>query len=91
MDRIQGVTDSITTSGCLSRELARHFGDESSVPQDRCGSCQYCLTGIAVQFSRGGDRKRSHRQHKIQSDPGSYSGARRPKVSRKGWLWAPES
>jgi len=29
----------------------------------------------------------SHRRHKIQSDPGSYSGARRPKISRKGWLW----
>ena len=57
MDHIQGVIDFITTSGCLSRELAHHFSDESSVPQDGCGSCQYCLTGISVQFSRGGDCK----------------------------------
>jgi RecQ family ATP-dependent DNA helicase len=57
MVRVQGVIDFITTSGCLSRELARHFGDESTVPKNGCGSCQYCLTGIAVRFSRGGDRK----------------------------------
>ena len=38
IDRIQRVIDFITTSGCLSRGLARHFGNESSVPQDGCGS-----------------------------------------------------
>jgi hypothetical protein len=54
---IQGVIDFITTSSCLSHELARHSGDESSVLRDGCGSCQYCLTGIAAQFSRGDDRK----------------------------------
>ena len=57
MERIQGVIDFVTTGGCLSRELASHFGDESSVPEDGCGNCQYCVTGAAVQFSRGGNRK----------------------------------
>ena len=57
MERIQRVIDFITTSSCLSRELARHFGDEPSVPKDGCGNCQYCLTGAAVRFSRGGTRK----------------------------------
>jgi len=53
------VRDFITISGCLSRELARHFGDESSVPQDRCGNCQYCLTGVAVQFTNSEPVKKS--------------------------------
>jgi hypothetical protein len=60
IDRIQGVIDFITTSGCLSRGLVRHFGDESSVPQDRCGSCQYCLTGVAVQFVNSEPVKKSN-------------------------------
>jgi hypothetical protein len=34
VDRIQGVIDFITTSGCLSHELARHLGDESTVPKN---------------------------------------------------------
>jgi hypothetical protein len=57
MKRIQAVIKFVTASRCLSRELARHFGDESSVPKDGCANCQYCLTGIAVQFSKGGLRK----------------------------------
>jgi len=59
MDSIQGVIDFITTSGCLSHGLTRHFGDESSVPQDRCGNCQYCLTGVAVQFTNSEPVKKS--------------------------------
>jgi hypothetical protein len=57
MERIQGVIEFITTSGCLSLELARHFGDESSLPKDGCGNCQYCLTTTAIHFNRGGNRK----------------------------------
>lgn len=57
MARIQAMIDFITSRGCLSRELARHFGDEASVPESGCGNCQFCLTGAAIQFSRGGTRK----------------------------------
>lgn len=52
MECIQAVISLVTTHDCLTRELARHFGDESSVPDDGCRHCQYCLTGTAVQFSR---------------------------------------
>jgi RecQ zinc-binding len=57
MERIQAVIDFVTTSGCLSRELARHFGDEASVSEGGCGNCQFCLAGTAIHFSRGGSRK----------------------------------
>jgi hypothetical protein len=67
MEHIQAVIEFVTASECLSRELARHFGDEASVPKGGCGSCQYCLTGSAVQFSRGGTRKGRIDEAKVQA------------------------
>ncbi|KAK4690703.1 origin recognition complex subunit 4, partial [Lecanoromycetidae sp. Uapishka_2] len=57
MDRVRGVIDLITTSGCLSRELARHFGDEDSIPESGCSNCSFCLTKTPIEFIDG-DRGR---------------------------------
>ena len=43
MARVEAVIDLVTSKKCLSRELASHFGDESSVPNHGCGHCQTCL------------------------------------------------
>lgn len=47
---IELVTSTSTAGGCLSRELARHFGDEDTVPRDGCGHCNFCITGTRVEF-----------------------------------------
>lgn len=52
MARVQQVIDLITASSCISRGLAKHFGDEESVPEAGCGHCSYCKTKKSVQFSR---------------------------------------
>ena len=50
MARVEAVIDLITSNKCLSRELASHFGDESSVPKDGCGHCQTCLRKGRILF-----------------------------------------
>lgn len=57
MERIEDVITLITSNACLSRKLARHFGDEQSVPEEGCGHCQFCLTKTPVPFARVGTRK----------------------------------
>ncbi len=61
MERVHAVIDLITSNGCLARELARHFGDEESLPTNGCGNCSYCLTKTPTMFLEG-DKKR-------QTDP----------------------
>lgn len=57
MERVHAVIDLITSKGCLARELARHFGDEESLPTNGCGNCSYCLTKTPTMFLEG-DKKR---------------------------------
>ena len=50
MARVEAVVDFVTSNKCLSRELASHFGDEKSVPEDGCGHCQKCFGKALVQY-----------------------------------------
>lgn len=50
--RLQQVIDLIAGDGCISRNLAKHFGDESFVPKTGCGHCSFCHTKKPIQFSR---------------------------------------
>lgn len=50
MERVQRVIDLVTTHGCLSRKLARHFADHATVPNEGCRHCNFCLTKKQVQF-----------------------------------------
>ena len=61
MARVHAVIDLLTSNGCLARELARHFGDEDSVPEPGCGICSFCQTKTPIKFL-GSDKAR-------QSDP----------------------
>ena len=54
MQRVWRVVDLVTARGCLSRELARHFADEGSVPEGECGHCQFCISKTPVEFDRDG-------------------------------------
>ncbi len=56
IDRIHAVIDLITSKSCLARELARHFGDEGSIPASGCGNCSFCITKTPVIFI-GGKKK----------------------------------
>ena len=53
MMRVGSVIDFVTTKGCLARELAKHFGDEDSVPITGCTTCNYCVTKKAVEYLPG--------------------------------------
>jgi hypothetical protein len=57
MGRVQDVVDFVTFNGCLARELARHFGDELSIPSQGCGNCEFCITKNALKYVRGGTIK----------------------------------
>ena len=59
MARVSNVIDLITARNCLSRGLAKHFGDDASIPKKGCGHCSFCLTGSPVAFDR--TKKRSRR------------------------------
>ena len=61
MDRVQGVIDLITSNSCLTRGLAKHFGDESSIPEKGCGHCSFCLTHKQVKFIPGDKQLRKGR------------------------------
>ena len=56
IDRMHAVIDLITSKSCLARELARHFGDEGSIPASGCGNCTFCSTKTPVIFI-GGKKK----------------------------------
>ena len=55
MARVGQVIDLLTHPGCSSRELARHFGDEDTVPSDGCRHCNYCLSNAPLKFLRASD------------------------------------
>ncbi|KAL8726570.1 MAG: hypothetical protein Q9181_005986 [Wetmoreana brouardii] len=61
MARISQVVDLITARSCLSRGLAKHFGDEDSVPKAGCGHCSFCETKQPVPFSQDDRRNRRGR------------------------------
>lgn len=67
MDRVQAVVSFITCNGCLSRELARHFGDESSISTGGCGNCEFCITRRPVKYVKGGVEKAKVDQKKIDA------------------------
>ncbi|KAL9577760.1 MAG: hypothetical protein Q9203_007340, partial [Teloschistes exilis] len=58
MARIYNVVDLITARACLTRGLARHFGDEKTVPIAGCGHCSFCITRKPVLFDREQNRSR---------------------------------
>lgn len=59
MDRVRAVINLITTKGCLSRELARHFGDEDSIAKTGCANCSFCLTKTPIKFIEGDKARRT--------------------------------
>lgn len=58
MAKVHGVIGLITAKACLSRSLAKHFGDEDSVPKEGCGHCSFCLTGKPIMFDQARNRSR---------------------------------
>ena len=52
MARIHQVIDLITTRSCISRGLAKHFGDEQSVAEAGCGNCSFCQMKRPVGFAQ---------------------------------------
>lgn len=67
MQRVQDVIDFVTFRGCLARELARHFGDESSIPAQGCGNCEFCITKEPVKFVKGNASMARVDQKKIEA------------------------
>lgn len=59
MARVRGVIDLITSDGCLTRELARHFGDEDSIAETGCANCSFCLTETPIKFIEGDKGRRT--------------------------------
>ena len=57
MARIHAVIDLITSQSCLARELARHFGDEDSIPETGCGNCSFCVTKTPIKYLDGGKKQ----------------------------------
>ena len=68
MTRVSNVIDLVTAHNCLSRGLAKHFGDDASIPEKGCGHCSFCITGVPVSFDRVKKRSRRGRisKKKIQ-------------------------
>lgn len=60
IDRMHSVISLITSKSCLSRELARHFGDEDSIPATPagCGNCTFCITKTPIIFFNGKNNKK---------------------------------
>ena len=61
MARVQQVIQYVTANGCLSRELAKHFSDETSIPSTGCGTCGYCLTKEPVEYLPVGKQQQKGR------------------------------
>ena len=69
MLRLRSVIDFVTTKGCLARELAKHFGDEDSVPNTGCTICNFCVTKKAVEYLPGDAKSEASNidENKIQA------------------------
>ncbi|KAL8948898.1 MAG: hypothetical protein Q9222_004956 [Ikaeria aurantiellina] len=50
MERVQQVIGFVTSRGCLTRELARHFHDQDSIPAKGCRTCTFCMTNNAIKY-----------------------------------------
>ena len=61
MARVQQVIRFVTANGCLSRELAKHFSDESSISNTGCGTCNFCTTMKPVEYLPKEARQRKGR------------------------------
>ena len=46
IQRIQNMVDFLESDACISRQLARYFGED--LQNERCGHCSFCKTGKAV-------------------------------------------
>ena len=66
MAKVHGVIELLTAKACLSRGLAKHFGDEDSVPNQGCGHCSFCLSGKPVLFDQADTRSRKGRIDKTK-------------------------
>lgn len=66
MARVHNVIDLVTARECLSRGLAKHFGDADTVPDEGCGHCSFCITGSPVAFDRAQNRSRKGRISKTK-------------------------
>lgn len=52
----------ITSNSCIARKLARHFGDEASIPASSgCQNCTFCLTKTPVTFLCGNKKLKKER------------------------------
>lgn len=87
VDMVKAVIALVASGGCICRNLAKHFGDEKSVPKKGCGHCDICITREALQFGGATNGKRPRRYEKDQVYLGSLQGSRRCQVSRQGGLW----
>ena len=62
MARVQDVIGLMTAKACMSRGLAKHFGDEESVAKEGCGHCSFCINKTSVLFDQS---KRQSRKGRI--------------------------
>ena len=46
IQRIHAMVDFFESDSCISRQLARYFGED--IAEDRCGHCSFCGTGRAA-------------------------------------------
>ncbi|TFK57019.1 ATP-dependent DNA helicase [Heliocybe sulcata] len=49
--KLHEVIKFATDEDCLAHSLSTYFGDEDSVPNAACGTCTFCTTGKAVEFT----------------------------------------
>lgn len=61
MARIQDVIGLMTAKACISRGLAKYFGDEESVAREGCGHCSFCYQKTPVLFDQSKRRSRKGR------------------------------
>lgn len=61
MARIQDVIGLMTAKACISRGLAKHFGDEGSVGLEGCGHCSFCINKTSVPFDQSNRQSRKGR------------------------------
>ncbi|TFK57018.1 ATP-dependent DNA helicase [Heliocybe sulcata] len=49
--KLHEVINFATADDCLAHSLSTYFGDEDNVPNAACGTCTFCRTGKAVEFT----------------------------------------
>ncbi|GAA6010329.1 hypothetical protein JCM11491_006270 [Sporobolomyces phaffii] len=64
VNRLKGVADFIRQDQCYAHALAAYFGDTTSVPNGKCGSCSHCLTKKALAFKASGGAEMTDKQFK---------------------------